>query len=187
MVPLSSLLLPVLLSAVAVFLASSVIHMVLKYHNKDFSRLPDENKVRDALRPLNIPPGEYVMPYSGSMEAMKSPEYQENAKSGPVMIMAVMPNGVPTMGKELVLWFVYCLIVGIFAAYIGGRTLAPGTHYLAVFRVVGTVAFIGYALALLQNSIWFKRSWSTTAKSMFDGLAYALLTAGVFGWLWPQV
>lgn len=187
MVPLLSLWLPILLSAVLVFIASSVIHMMLKYHSNDFSRLPDEDKAMDALRPLNIPPGEYVMPFSGSMEAMKSPEYQEKVKKGPVMFMNVMPSGMPTMGKELALWFVYCVIVGIFAAYVGGRTLGAGTHYLAVFRVVGTVAFTGYALALMQNSIWYKRNWSATIKSMFDGLVYALLTAGVFGWLWPKL
>lgn len=187
MVPLFSLWLPILLSAVIVFLASSVIHMMLKYHSNDFSRLPDEDKAMDALRPLNIPPGEYVVPFAGSMEAMKNPEYQEKVKKGPVMFMTVMPSGMPTMGKQLALWFVYCLIVGIFAAYVGGRTLAAGTNYLAVFRVVGTVAFTGYALALMQNAIWYKRSWSATAKSMFDGLVYALLTAGTFGWLWPSL
>lgn len=41
------------------------------------------------------------------------------------------------------------------------------------------------ALALLQNSIWYKRKWSSTLKSMADGLVYALVTAGTFGWLWP--
>jgi hypothetical protein len=55
-----------------------------------------------------------------------------------------------------------------------------------VFRLVGTAAFMGYSLALLQHSIWYKRNWGTTLKSVFDGLLYGLLTAGVFGWLWPR-
>ncbi|MBW2258413.1 MAG: hypothetical protein JRI25_27990 [Deltaproteobacteria bacterium] len=76
-------------------------------------------------------------------------------------------------------------LLGIFAAYVAGRALEPGAHYLAVFRFAGCMAFVGYALALWQNSIWYKRAWSTTLKSSFDGLVYALLTAGTFGWLWP--
>jgi len=89
------------------------------------------------------------------------------------------------MGKSLVLWFLYCLLIGLFAAYLAGRALGPGAHYLSVFRFVGAAAFGGYALALLQNSIWYKRAWASTLKSMMDGFIYALLTAGIFGWLWP--
>ena len=89
------------------------------------------------------------------------------------------------MGKSLLLWFVYVVVVTIFAAYIAGRALGPGTHYLLVFRFVGASAFMGYSLALPQQSIWYRRNWGTTLLSMFDGLVYALLTAGTFGWLWP--
>jgi len=53
------------------------------------------------------------------------------------------------------------------------------------FMTVMSGDFGGYALALLQNSIWYKRAWNFTLKSMADGLVYALLTAGTFGWLWP--
>ena len=57
---------------------------------------------------------------------------------------------------------------------------------MSVFRFVGTTAFAGYSLALLQSTIWWRRNWGMTLRSMFDGLIYALLTAGVFGWLWPK-
>ena len=90
------------------------------------------------------------------------------------------------MSMSLALWFVYSVTVGIFAAYITGRALSQGAHYLAVFRFAGCTAFLGYAAALWQNSIWYKRAWSSTLKSTVDGLVYALLTAGVFGWLWPR-
>ena len=86
----------------------------------------------------------------------------------------------------LTLWFIYCVVVAKFAAYVAGLALAPGAPYMTVFRITGTVAFAGYALALAQHSIWYQRSWMTTARSMFDGLVYALLTAGTFGWLWPE-
>lgn len=185
MIGIMSLWAPILLSAVFVFVVSSIIHMVLKYHAGDFKKLPDEDKVMDALRPFKIPPGDYVLPCAGSMEAMKSPEYKSKAEKGPVAFMTVMENGIAGMGSSLILWFLYSILVSIFAAYIAGRTLPYGAHYLAVFRIAGATAFAGYGLALLQNSIWYKRSWSVTLKSVFDGLVYAMVTAGTFGWLWP--
>jgi hypothetical protein len=186
MVTILSLWLPILLSAVAVFVLSSVIHMLIPYHRSDFGKLPEEDNVMDALRPFNIPPGDYVMPCAGSAKNMKSPEFIEKMTKGPVAFMTVVPSGKPGMALNLFLWFVYSIAVGIFAAYIAGHALAPGAEYLAVFRFAGCTAFIGYSLALLQNSIWYKRSWVATFKSVFDGLIYALFTAGIFGWLWPS-
>jgi hypothetical protein len=90
------------------------------------------------------------------------------------------------MSKSLVLWFLYTVLVSMFTAYVVGRAVGPGTPYLRVFQLAGAVAFMGYSLALLQQSIWLRRSWTTTMKSMVDGLVYGLLTAGTFGWLWPR-
>ena len=101
--------------------------------------------------------------------------------------MIVMESGPIKMGGSLLLWFIYCIIIGIFAAYIAGSALEPGAHYLLVFRFAGCTAFVGYAVALLQNSIWYRANWSVTFKSMFDGLIYGLVTAGTFGWLWPAM
>ncbi|MFQ5640098.1 MAG: hypothetical protein ACE5IR_19130 [bacterium] len=164
---------------------SSIIHMVFTYHRTDFGKVPEENDVMESLRKFSIPPGDYVIPCAGSSKEMKSPDFIEKTTKGPVAFMTVMESGPPSMGMSLVQWFLYCIVVGIFAAYIAGRALEPGAHYLAVFRFVGCTAFLGYAAALLQNSIWYKRAWSTTLKSTFDGLVYALMTAGTFGWLWP--
>ncbi len=138
----------------------------------------------DALRAFDIPQGEYVIPHADSGEAMKDPAFKEKLEKGPVAFLTVCSRDFQ-MGKSLLLWFLYCLLVGLFAAYLTGRALGPGAHYLEVFRFSGTVAFGGYALALLQNSIWYKRGWSSTLKSVFDGFLYALVTAGTFGWLWP--
>ena len=186
MVPILSLWLPILLSAVFVFIISSIIHMILPYHRNDFSALPDEEKVMDDLRKYNLPPGEYYMPRAASSKEMSSPEYIDKTKKGPVAFMTVIENGPPKMGMSLLLWFLYAVVVGLFAAYIGGRALGPGADYLSVFRFVGTTAFVGYTVGVWQNSIWFKRKWSTTFKNTIDGLVYALFTAGTFGWLWPM-
>jgi hypothetical protein len=90
------------------------------------------------------------------------------------------------MGSSLAMWFVYCVIVALFAGYIAGQALVPGAEYNEVFQFTGATAFAGFSLGLLQGSIWYKRKWSSTIKSMFDGLIYSLLTAGTFGWLWPS-
>ena len=186
MTGLSALVVPILLSAVLVFIASSVIHMLLPWHRNDFPKLANEDSVRKALRPLAIPPGDYMVPRPSGAHDMRSPEFTEKLKRGPVMLITVMPNGAVSMRNNLVLWFLYCVVVGLFAAYIAGRALPPGTLYLRVFQMVGAAAFGGYVLALWQMSIWYHRAWSTTIKSSVDGLIYALLTAGTFGWLWPK-
>jgi hypothetical protein len=186
MISLTALWLPILLSAVIVFVASSLIHMVLPWHKGDYPKLANEDKLMDAVRPLAIPPGDYMVPRPASMQDMKSPEFADKMKKGPVMMLTVFPNGQTSMGRNLGLWFVYCLVISFFAAYIASRALHPGSHYLEVFRFAGATAFIGYAAALWQMSIWYRRAWSITIKSTIDGLIYGMLTAGTFGWLWPR-
>ena len=186
MVPVTSLWAPIVVGAVLVFVVSSIIHMVLPYHRTDFGRLPSEDEVMDALRRFKIPPGDYLVPCAGTPDRMRSPEFQDKMKRGPVAMMTMMESGPPAMGKPLMWWFVYALVVGLFAGYVASRALPPGADYLAVFRFTGTVAFVGYTLALWQNVIWYKRSASATIKSTLDGLLYGLLTAGAFGWLWPR-
>jgi hypothetical protein len=184
-VHLAQLWLPILLSAVLVFIASSLLHMMLPYHKSDFGNTPNESAVLDALR--HIPPGDYMLPRAGSTAAMKDPAFQEKMKRGPVVVLTVMPAWTTSsFPRSLAMWFVYSLVVSVFAAYVAGRALGPGTTYPQVFRFVGTTAFLGFGLALAQNSIWYARKWSTTLKSMFDALIYGLLVAGVFGWLWPK-
>lgn len=186
MVPLHALWLPILLSSVIVFVASSIIHMVLPVHKSDYRKLPDEASVLDNLRASGVTPGrEYRFPYCTQKE-MKSPEAIEKFKRGPVGLLVIMPTGVMNMGKFLGEWFLYCMVVSIFAAYVAGRTRAPGAEYLEVFSIAGVTAFIGYSLAQAQNSIWRGVTWGVTLKHMLDGLIFGLLTAGTFGWLWPK-
>ena len=183
---LTALWLPILLSSVIVFVVSSAIHMLPLWHKSDFPALPEQGRVMDALRPFAIPPGDYMMPRPSSMKEMKTPEFTETMKKGPVMMLTVMPNGLMSMGGTFVQWFLYSAVVGVFAAYVAGRALPVGADYLEVFRFVGSIAFIGYCLALWQMSIWYHRAWSWTIKATVDGLIYGLLTAGTFGWLWPR-
>jgi hypothetical protein len=185
MVPLAALWLPILLAAVIVFFASFIMHMLLPYHRSDYQKLPDEDKLLAALRAAGLKRGLYVFPFCTHKE-MKSPAMIEKYNQGPVGMLTVFPSGPPAMPKFLAMWFVYCLIIGFFVAYLTGHTVAPGARYLAVFRVAGTAAFLAYGVGHLVNSIWAGQPWSVTIKHVIDGLVYGLLTAGTFGWLWPR-
>jgi hypothetical protein len=187
MVTIASLWLPILVAAVVVFVASTIIHMVLTYHRADYHALPDEERLLDAVRGANLTPGVYFYPYAASMKEMGTPAMIEKFKRGPVGMLVALPAGPPTMPKHLVQWFGFCLVVGVFAAYVASRALDPGASYLSVFRIAGTVAFLGYAGAEATNAIWRGQPWGATLRNSIDGLVYALLTAGVFGWLWPKM
>ena len=186
MTSLSMLWLPILVAAIIVFIASSIIHMATPWHKNDYQKMPSEDKVLEALRLFALPPGDYMAPFCNDMKEMKSAEFIARREKGPVMIATVVPSGPVSMGKSLVYWFVYCLVVGFFAAYVAGHALPAGARYPQVFRLAGVTAFAGYALGLWQMSIWLRRSWGTTLRSTIDGLIYALLTGGTFGWLWPR-
>jgi len=185
MATLMGLWLPILLSAVIVFIASSLVHMVLGYHKNDYKKLPDEDKILAAVRPANLTPGLYNFPFCTHKD-LKSPAVQEKFKPGPVGYMIVRPSGPVNMGKYMGMWFVYCVVVGVFVAYLGVHTIGPFPPYRHVFRIIGTAAFLAYGIGGLANGIWKGLPWSMVLKEAFDGLIYALLTAGTFGWLWPR-
>ena len=186
MVSVDALWLPILLSAVFVFIASSIIHMVLKYHNRDYWQLPNEDAVRAAIRSGNPPPGQYVTPYVRDMKEMEKPEVKQQFAEGPVAVIYLRPQSAASIGPALGQWFVFCLVVSFFVAYIAGHVLAPGTPYLSVFRVVGATAFLAYAAGVVPGAIWMGKPWRVVAKEVLDGLVYGLVTAGTFGWLWPK-
>ncbi len=184
-VSLASLWLPILLSAVIVFIASAILHMVLPVHKGDYKKLPDEEKVGAAIRASGAGRGLYMFPF-GTHQEMKSPAMMEKFKQGPVGTMTLLTPGPLNMGKYLGQWFVFCLVVNFFVAYLAAHTLAMGAHYLAVFRVVGTAGFLAYGLGYLSNGIWKSEPWGVVVKHVIDGLIYGLLVAGTFGWLWPR-
>ncbi len=179
---LSALWLPIVLSAVIVFVASSIMHMVLPYHRSDYKKLPDEDKVLAGLRGANLTRGLYVFPFCTPKE-MKSPEAIAKYNQGPVGMMTIFPSGPPFMPKFLGLWFGYCLVISFFVAYLAAHTMATGSYYLAVFRVVGTAAFLAYGLGTMSNGIWRGAPWSFVIKEVIDGLVYALLPGGPWGGL----
>ncbi len=181
-VSLIALWLPIIVAAVIVFIAGFILNTVLPHHRTDFAQLPDEDKVRETVQ--GLAQGQYRFPYASSSAEMKDPAYQEKVNAGPVGFLVVGPTG-GSMTKQLITHFVYVLVISLFAGYIGSASLEAGTEYLKIFQVVGASAFLAYAGAVPLFSIWYHMTWSFTVKELIDGLVYALLTAGTFGWLWP--
>jgi hypothetical protein len=186
MVAWSALLVPALVATVLVFIASSVIHMVLKLHNPDYRKLANEDEVAAALRKNTGTPGQYVIPHCQDSKQMATPEMQKKYQDGPIAVVYIGHNGPIKLGPFLVKWVAYSLIVSLLAGYLAQATLAPGTPYLKVFQVVGAAAWLAYSWQSPSDSIWKQKPWSVTLRGMFDGLVYAALTAGSFAWLWPH-
>ena len=186
MITLAQLWLAVLGSAVAVFVLSSLVHMVFKWHNSDYRPFANEDEVRAAVQKSNPGPGQYVLPYCADMKTMQTPEFQKKFADGPVGMLTLRTRGAPNMGSMLGLWFAYTLGVSVFAGYLASRTLAPGAPAVGVLRLVATVAFLAYAGGAIPNGIWMGKPWRSVAKELLDGLIYALGSGAVFGWLWPH-
>jgi hypothetical protein len=184
MTAIAALWLPIILSAVIVFIASSIIHMTKLWHRDELPAPPDADRLQDAMRPFQLQPGEYMLPRPKDMKDCNPPEFIEKLKRGPNLVMTVMPNGPMSMSRPLVQWFIFVLVVSVLTAYLAAATLPADATYLAVFRVAGTTAFIAYAAGVWPQSIWYHRPWPTTLKFTLDGLIYGLLTGGAFGWLW---
>ena len=184
MVALGTLWLPIVVSAVIVFVASALVWMVLPHHKSDWAQLPGEAAILDAMRRGGLTRGQYRFPYCDPRD--KSPETKKKMEDGPVGTVIVRPAGPIGMGKELGLWFLYLLLVSACVAYLSGHVLPAGASYRTVFRIAGGIAMLAYASAIVPSAIWWGRKWSTTIKDVVDGAVYGLLTAGVFGWLWPR-
>jgi hypothetical protein len=184
--PFGSLWLPVLVSAAVVWIASAIVWMALPHHKSDFSKLPSEDGVADALRKLALKPGQYLLPFMPDMRNMKDPAVVKRFEDGPIAMINVRPNGMPGMGKNLIQYFLYCFLVSFVTGYVARHTLSPATARFDVFHLTGTVAIASYTLAVIPESIWMWRPWPMTIKNICDSIVYGLLTGAVFAWLWPH-
>ena len=179
------LVLPIVVSAVAVFLVSGFLHMATPWHRGDFKKLPNEDALADALRPVLPPPGDYLIPAQpGGRAEARASGFAEKYRRGPVMVFTVLPPGETAMTRPLALWFVYVLAVSALAALVAGP-VAP--HFPpSILHLTAMAAFLAYAAALWQQTIWFRRSWVVALKSTLDAVLYGLITGCVFVWLWPR-
>jgi hypothetical protein len=186
MASIMELWLPILVSAVLVFFASSIFHMVIPIHKSDWKKLPGEEKIMAEIRAHGVESGQYMFPMCASMKDMGSPEMVEKMKLGPVGHVTILPQGGANMGKCLILWFLYCVLIGVILAFAAGPVLGRGAAFKQVFHLIGLAALMAYALIPIPESIWKGQPWGITAKFLFDGAVYAILTGLTFAWLWPS-
>lgn len=183
MTPLPSLWLPILVSAVFVLIAANILWMALPFwHRKDYHRLKDDSAILGALRDARS--GQYVVPTMDWSSA--TPEQRAEIQKGPMAVLILRNPSAFSFPATLLKFFLYLVVVSTFVAYITGVTLAPGTHYLRVFRVAGTAGILAYSFNSIADSIWYGKPWAVTFKTIIDGVIYGLLIAGTFGWLWPK-
>ena len=186
MVSLAHLWLPILLSAVFVFVASSLIHMAFKWHNSDYHGFSNEDEVRAAITKGSPAPGQYILPYCTDHKDMGSEAMKTKMKDGPVGFVILRAPCPMNMGPMLFQWFLFCALTGLFTALILMHAVAPGANYKMVFHTAALASFMGYAFGTIPMGIWWGQPWRSVAKGLLDGLIYAGLTAGTFGWLWPR-
>ena len=182
---LVSLWLPILLSAVVVFVISSLIHMVIKWHAFDYKGCANEDAVRAALGTDNVPGVKYVVPFCSDMKDMASEAMQKKYTDGPNAVIVFGPNVRPNMGKHLGLWFLWSLVVAAIAGYLVAQLIPHHqAHAMKAAKLAGVVTLLVHGFGSVQDSIWMYRSWRSTATYIADGVLYALGTGAVFYWLW---
>jgi hypothetical protein len=181
---LASLWLPILVSAVLVFVVSAASHMLVPYRQREWRAAPEQEALQRIFRGKG--PGLYVFPSPESARERGRPEHLKRWAEGPSAFLALVPAGPVNMGRNLGLSFLLNLVVSFVTAYVAAHALGAAPHYLAVFRVVGTIGFLAYATGALYEGIWYWRPWQSLAMGALDALLYGLAMAGTFGWLWPR-
>jgi hypothetical protein len=181
----AQLWIPIVLSAVLVFAASSIIHMVLKWHNAEYRKLSNEDAVRAAIRAGSPGTGQYVVPYCQEMKDMQAPEMQQKFTEGPVGMLVLRAPGPPKMGGYLVKWFIYNLVVAFLAGCLTLHMQPAGAGAQAGF-VAGAITFLVYGGGSVPNAIWMGKPWSAALKELLDALIFGVVTGAAFAWLWPH-
>lgn len=187
MIPIASLALPILVAAVAVFVLSSIIHMAMPWHKSDYGNVPDDDAFMNAVRPLNIPPGDYTVPNPRLPGGGRNPEFMPKWSAGPSVNMTVMPPGPMSMGRYMGQWFAFTLLVSAITGWVTGTIVEPGEHHKAVLHYAAILTFLSYSLGAWPLSIWYHRKWSTALKGAFDAVLYGVTTGLVFAWMWPKM
>ncbi len=182
---LLSLWLPILVSAVVVWIASAIIWMAMPHHKRDRINLPDQEAMIQFVRSHNIPPGNYVFPYCGDAAQRNSPAMKEAIERGPIGTLSLWPTPMK-MGPKMLATFLVYLAVSIFLAYLASITIEPHANHMRVFRIVGTGGILAYCFAFIPNAVWFGGYLRTIVACIIDGIFYGLITAAIFAWLWPR-
>lgn len=183
---ITELWLPIILATAACFILSSLAWTVLPHHRGDFRQVKDFDALTQALKAQGLQPGFYMFPYTDDQKAMRTPEFQELYARGPWGTLNLWPAK-PAMGRNLVITFLYFLIVSAAIAFVGYESLGPGADAMRVFLITAIVGVLAYCASGILNTIWFRVPFRNILSNLADGVAYALATGALFAWLWPAV
>lgn len=186
-VSLTDLWLAILLAGILCWVASALIHMLIKYHNADYKKLPNEEALATALGEQNPEPALYALPHCIDMKEMADESMQKKFNDGPVAMISVMPNGMPPMGKLLSQQILFFVLGALLIGYLATLSLSAGAEYMSVFRHIFVASFLTYGWAQIPYSIWMGQPWSNCVRFLIDALIYAGVTAGTFAFLWPDL
>jgi hypothetical protein len=181
-----SLVLPILVATAAVFILSLIVQMAAPWHKKDFDNVPDDDAFLNAIRQLDIPPGDYTVPSPRLPDGRRNPDFVEKWAAGPSVTMTVIP-GSANMGRYMAQWFGFTLLVAAIAGWITCTIVEQSRDRHAVFHYGAIITFLCYSLGAWPLSIWYHRKWSTAFKNALDAILYGVATGAVFVWLWPQM
>ncbi len=175
-----SLTLPIVLSAVALFFASFLSWMVLKLHEKDWSKLKNEDELMEALKKCEIPEGSYMFPCAGSQAEMQSEAFQQRYAAGPRGILTILPR--TNFGQNLALNFTFFLAASFGLGLLASMAFQRGAADVSVFAFVFVAAYMTFLTAMVPQAIWFR---ARIVGHVIESAAYAAVTAVVFTLLWP--
>jgi len=177
---LVDLWLPIIVCTVVLFFASFAAWVILPHHFADKKRLPDQDAIMKIVEELKIPPGNYMFPYAGTKHEQNSKEFQEKYKAGPMGLLDVYE--LPSMPMNMVKTVIFFLITSAIIGYITYVACPPGTEFMKVFRVAGTIGILTHGSSGVLNGIWFKKRLIT---DIIDGIVFGLLLGLIFALLWP--
>ncbi|RMH26081.1 MAG: hypothetical protein D6693_07735 [Planctomycetota bacterium] len=182
---ITELWIPILVSAVAAWIVQAIVWTVMPHRKKEWRKVGDDDAFKAAIRGFNLEPGYYMFPWCDDPSKAKDAEFHKKMNEPPLGTLHLWA-GRRSMGACMAWSFVFNLAASVSVAYLAWEALErPGVDYLKVFQITGAAAFLAYTFALIPGGIWFGKPIKSMAYDVADGLAVALLTGGIFGWLWP--
>lgn len=182
---LMQLWLPILLSALAVWMSSAIGWMLVNHHARDHRALPDEERSLDALRALKLPPGTYLFPFAGSHSKAHQAEMKAKWERGPTGTLRIW--GKVNMGACMAQSMIVYLVTSVLIGYIGAMAIPRGADFGHVFQVLGTAGVLAYCVGGVPGDIWFQQSRRAIAVGILDGIIFGLITGAIFAALWPAL
>jgi hypothetical protein len=186
---LAQLWLPIVVSALLVFVLSAVTHMMVPFRLTEWGHLKTQDAIQASLR--GTAPGLYVFPTPADAKERGKPEAMQKVAEGPSGWLTLVHPGPMSWVRNLGLSLAMNLFVSFGAAYIATLTLGAVPlqlfpHERVVFRVISTIGFFAYAAGPIYDAIWFWKPWKSLAMTAVDSLAYGLVMGVTFSMLWPK-